>query len=58
MQSLMQDYYEIEFYHETILIGIIHGYLEEDEVDGLVEEWEQLSEENTTLISLYPEFIA
>ena len=51
----MKEYYEIEFYHETILIGIIHGYLEEDEVDGLVEEWEQLSEENTTLISLYPE---
>lgn len=54
----MKEYYEIEFYHETILIGIIHGLLSESESESLAEEWEQLSEENTTLISLYPEFPA
>lgn len=51
----MKEYYEIEFYHETVLIGIIHGYLEEDEVEGLVEEWEQIDKNNYGLISLYPE---
>ena len=53
----MEEYFEIEFYHETVLIGIIHGYLSEDEAEILVEEWEQIDEENTTLISMYPEHI-